>query len=99
MLAFVKLPPQKHTPLIDQAIQAGIDFLFSVNPAGAEWPIRTGSNPVATGGNSVFRFLCERPSASCGISIGIWFWKRSSFYKMRLQLSANKARPKWPLGS
>lgn len=45
MLAFVKLPPQKHTPLIDQAIQAGIDFLFSVNPAGAEWPIRTGSKP------------------------------------------------------
>jgi hypothetical protein len=38
MLAFAKLPRDRHTPLIESAIQQGIDFLFSVNPVQALWP-------------------------------------------------------------
>lgn len=38
MLAFSKLPPDKRTPLINKAIQQGIDFLFSVDPADATYP-------------------------------------------------------------
>ena len=38
MLAFGKLPKENRTPLIEQAIQQGIDFLFSVNPVQALWP-------------------------------------------------------------
>ncbi len=38
MLAFSKLPKEKHTPIIDRAISAGIDFLFSKNPADADYP-------------------------------------------------------------
>jgi hypothetical protein len=38
MLAFGKLPREKHTPLIDHAIRQGVDFIFSVNPAQALWP-------------------------------------------------------------
>ena len=38
MLAFAKLPKGKRTPLIERAIQQGVDFFFSVNPASAEWP-------------------------------------------------------------
>jgi hypothetical protein len=38
MLAFSKLPEARRTPLIDRAIQAGVDFLFSTDPALADYP-------------------------------------------------------------
>jgi len=38
MLAFSKLPPGKRTPLIESAIKAGVDFLFSKDPAKADYP-------------------------------------------------------------
>jgi len=38
MLAFSKLPKAKRTPLIDDAIIMGVDFLFSADPADADYP-------------------------------------------------------------
>jgi len=38
MLAFSALPKERHTPLIDSAIQHSVDFLFSVDPAEATYP-------------------------------------------------------------
>ena len=38
MLAFSRLPQDKRTPLITAAIDEGIRFLFSVNPAQADYP-------------------------------------------------------------
>jgi hypothetical protein len=38
MLAFSKLPLERRTPLIEAAIQHGVDFLFSVDPAEASYP-------------------------------------------------------------
>jgi hypothetical protein len=38
MLAFSKLPKEKLTPLIDTAIDQGVDFLFSSDPAEADYP-------------------------------------------------------------
>ena len=38
MLAFSKLPKEKRTKLIDRAITAGVDFLFSQDPAKADYP-------------------------------------------------------------
>jgi hypothetical protein len=38
MLAFGKLPKEKRTPLFNQAIQTGVDFLFSTDPAVADYP-------------------------------------------------------------
>jgi hypothetical protein len=38
MLAFSKLPVDRRTPLIEAAIQRGVDFLFSVDPASAAYP-------------------------------------------------------------
>jgi hypothetical protein len=38
MLAFSKLPGSKRTPLVDRAIKAGVDFLFSKDPARADYP-------------------------------------------------------------
>jgi len=38
MLAMSKLPGKKRTPLINKAINAGLDFLFSTDPARADYP-------------------------------------------------------------
>jgi hypothetical protein len=45
MLAFAKLPPAKRTPLIERAIQQGVDFLFSVDPASAGYPTGYSDKP------------------------------------------------------
>jgi hypothetical protein len=45
MLAFSKLPKGKRTPLINQAIEAGVDFLFSTDPAKADYPCRCNNKP------------------------------------------------------
>jgi hypothetical protein len=38
MLAFARWPIERRTPLIQSAIQQGVDFLFSVDPATAAYP-------------------------------------------------------------
>ena len=45
MLAFGKLPKKKHTPVIKRAIQHGVEFLFSVDPAEATYPSGFASKP------------------------------------------------------
>jgi hypothetical protein len=45
MLAFSCLPVEKRTPLIERAIQRGVDFLFSVDPATAAYPTRQNDKP------------------------------------------------------
>jgi hypothetical protein len=45
MLAFSKLPLEKRTPLIERAIQAGVDFLFSKDPADSDYPCGYASKP------------------------------------------------------
>ncbi|HNS36580.1 MAG TPA: hypothetical protein PKM01_02280 [Anaerolineaceae bacterium] len=45
MLAFSKLPPEKRTAEIKQAIQQGVDFLFSGDPAMANYPTPEGQAP------------------------------------------------------
>ena len=45
MLAFSKLPAGQRTPPIERAIQAGLDFLFSVDPGLATYPTRKDPKP------------------------------------------------------
>lgn len=45
LLAFGKLPEMKRTGMINDAIQQGVDFFFSVDPATANWPTRLGDKP------------------------------------------------------
>ena len=45
MLAFSKLPKQKRTPLINKTINKGVDFLFSIDPAEADYPCGSGNKP------------------------------------------------------
>ena len=45
MLAFGKLPASQRTPTIVRAIEQGVVFLFSVDPAGAAYPSGTTGKP------------------------------------------------------
>ncbi|MBN1190849.1 MAG: nitrogen fixation protein NifH [Dehalococcoidales bacterium] len=45
MLAFGKLPREKRTPLIERAIQAGVNFFFSKDPATAAYPCGYANKP------------------------------------------------------
>ncbi len=45
VLALGSIPAEKRTPLVQQALQIGIDFLFSVDPATAEYPSPTTGKP------------------------------------------------------
>jgi len=45
LLAFSKLPQGKRTALIDNAIHTGVDFLFSKDPAKADYPCGYSAKP------------------------------------------------------
>jgi hypothetical protein len=45
MLALGKWPKVRHTPVIRRAIQHGVDFLFSVDPADATYPTGFSNKP------------------------------------------------------
>lgn len=45
MLAFNQWPENRRTPLIEQAIQQGLDFLFSIDPATAAYPSGASHKP------------------------------------------------------
>ena len=45
MLAFGKLPVERRTPLIERAIDRGVTFLFSTDPAGAGYPTGWSNKP------------------------------------------------------
>jgi hypothetical protein len=45
MLAFSKLPQNKRTPLINRAIQQGVDFFFSIDPVTANYPTGWAEKP------------------------------------------------------
>jgi hypothetical protein len=52
MLAFSKLPQDARTPLIQQAIETGLDLLLSTDPAMADYPMGYSTKPS----QSWFRF-------------------------------------------
>lgn len=45
MLAFSVLPEEKRTSVIESAIQAGVEFFFSIDPAGADYPHAYAAKP------------------------------------------------------
>ena len=45
MVAFSKLPIEKRTSLIHKAIHTGVDFLFSIDPAEADYPCGYSNKP------------------------------------------------------
>ena len=45
MTAFSRLPVKRRSGLIERAIQAGVDYFFSVDPATADFPGETALEP------------------------------------------------------
>jgi hypothetical protein len=45
VLALSKLPSERRTPLIERAIAQGVDFMFGVDPATADYPCGWASKP------------------------------------------------------
>lgn len=45
MLAFGKLPPEQRTPLIENAIKKGMEFLLGIDPAEAKYPTGWSNRP------------------------------------------------------
>jgi hypothetical protein len=45
MLAFSKLASRQQTPLIQKAIQQGVEFFFGLDPATAKYPTRENNKP------------------------------------------------------
>jgi hypothetical protein len=45
LTALSRLPKKNRTPLVAKAIKQGVDFLFRVDPAGAEYPMGYGKKP------------------------------------------------------
>ena len=56
MLAFGKLPAGKRTRLINEAIQTGIDFLFSKDPAVADYPVGISREPTGKPSGNWWKF-------------------------------------------
>jgi len=68
MLAFAALPAHRRTPLIQRAIERGLDFFFSVELTTAAWPghryINPEKTPVKTYGNLVPGDPAYKPSGN-----------------------------------
>ena len=45
MLALSKVPESKRTPAVEEAIQTGLDFLLSRDPAAADYPVGYAAKP------------------------------------------------------
>jgi hypothetical protein len=45
MLALGAIAPERRTPLVESAIRQGVSFLFSVDPAGADYPAGWSDKP------------------------------------------------------
>jgi len=56
MLAFSRLPNEKRTSLIKGAIKTGIDFLFSKDPAKADYPLGISANPTGKPSGNWWKF-------------------------------------------
>jgi hypothetical protein len=56
MLAFSRLPKEKRTPLIERAIKTGIDFLFSKDPAKADYPLGISAKPTGKPSGNWWKF-------------------------------------------
>jgi len=57
MLAFSQWPVDQRSHLIENAIQHGVEFLFSTDPALADYPSGEAINPAETGGNLDSRYF------------------------------------------
>ncbi len=99
MLAFSRIPQEFRTPLIDRAIQKGVDFLFSVDPASAAYPTPGGIPPNRSWwkfGFPVFYITDILQVAECLAALGFGKDPRLA-NTLALILSRQDANGRWKL--
>jgi len=99
MMAFSKLPRQKWTPLINSAVKTGVDFLFSRDPATADYPCGYKSKPSSNWwkfGFPVFYITDVLQIAYALVRLG-YFGDRRLANTLRLIKEKQDAWGRWPL--
>jgi len=99
MLAFSKLPGERRTALIDRAIEQGISFLFSKDPAQSDYPSGYSAKPSGNWwkfGFPVFYVTDLLQNAEAVVNLG---YGNDPRLADALKLIGNKAdaRGRWPL--
>ena len=99
MLALGKWPAERRTPSIERAIEHGVDFLFSVDPADATYPTGYGNKPSRNWwkfGFPVFYVTDLLQLVEALVALGFLNDPRLA---RALAIIREKARRKWPMGS
>ncbi len=99
MLAFSRLPVARRSPVIERAIAHGVDFLFSVDPASAAYPQRSGDTPSRNWwkfGFPIFYItdLLQLVEALAGLGYG---GDPRLAHALKLILEKQDADGRWPL--
>ena len=99
MLAFSKWPPENRTPMLERAIQRGVDFLFSVDPAKADYPTGYSDKPSRNWwkfGFPVFYVADLLQNVEALVRLGYGHDPRLS-NALNLICQKQDARGRWPL--
>lgn len=99
MLAFSKWPVDRRTPLIKRAIEQGIHFLFSVDPAKADYPSGWSDKPSQSWhkfGFPVFYVTDVLQTIECLVALGYGKDPRLANALAFIQQKQN-AQGQWPL--
>ncbi|HWT78178.1 MAG TPA: nitrogen fixation protein NifH, partial [Candidatus Methylomirabilis sp.] len=99
MLALAKLPPERQTPLIKDAVQAGVDFLFSVDPATALYPSGITNHPNSSWWKFGFPVFYVTDILQVGEALAAFGLAGDPRLKNALDLIASKQTPdgRWAL--
>jgi hypothetical protein len=99
MLAFSKLPLEKRTPLIDSAIQSGVDFLLGTDPGKAGYPCGWAAKPSGNWwkfGFPVFYVTDLLQNVEALVNLGYGRDPRL-FNALKIIREKQEAKGRWPL--
>ncbi|MBI5877687.1 MAG: nitrogen fixation protein NifH [Chloroflexi bacterium] len=99
MLAFGAAPPKRRTPLVKRAIKAGVDFLFSVDPADATYPSGWAAKPSGNWWKFGFPLFYITDLLQIVEALAALGYARDERLKRALAVVHEKqdARGRWPL--
>lgn len=99
MLAFSSLPIERRTNQVDKAIKMGVDFLFSVDPATAEYPSGFSQKPSRNWWKFGFPVFYVTDLLQVVESLAALGYGRDSRLKnaLKLILSKQDESGRWPL--
>ena len=99
LLALGRLPKERRTPVTQAAIRRGVDLLFSVDPATANYPTRTGDKPSRNWWKFGFPVFYVTDLLQLAQALAALGYARDRRLAHTLQIIREKqdARGRWPL--